>query len=237
MHLLASMRGSEKIVALVAVAIPLLVATLGWRTLVSLVNEPSPLPPTPQIPGATATLAATARVAPPAPRPTIGGAVRAATLTPALAATPADDPAAAVSSFYALVARHQFDAAARLWTPRMRAEFPPEANLNQRFSQTQQIQLRRVEVLSQAAGMLVIRVFCAAVKNACATATMALAASPQRCQRESCRRSSFRPPNLIKIGPSTTDEQREMIRRPTVGRQPSPDRGKQCGDPVVSPGF
>jgi hypothetical protein len=70
-------------------------------------------------------------------------------LTPAPAATLADDPASAVSSFYALVASHQFEEAAQLWSPRMRAAFPPEANVNQRFSQTREIQLKRVEVISQ----------------------------------------------------------------------------------------
>jgi hypothetical protein len=75
--------------------------------------------------------------------------VPSATLTPASAASITDDPASAVSSFYALVSSHQFDAAARLWSPRMRAAFPPEVNVNQRFSQTQDIQLNRAEVISQ----------------------------------------------------------------------------------------
>jgi hypothetical protein len=166
MHVLAHMRRSEKGMALIAVAIPILVATLGWLTLMNLVSEPTSQPTsTPQVPGAAATLAATARIAAPTSRPTIGApptlrvtasndskaevSVPSATNAPAPAAALADDPATAVSNFYALVASHQFEEAARLWSPRMREAFPPEANVNQRFSQTREIQLKRVEVVSQ----------------------------------------------------------------------------------------
>ncbi|MCA1645657.1 MAG: hypothetical protein LC797_09395 [Chloroflexi bacterium] len=54
-----------------------------------------------------------------------------------------------MSTFYTLISSHEFDSAAQLWTPRMRAAFPPEANLNQRFSQTRDIRLQRADVISQ----------------------------------------------------------------------------------------
>jgi len=59
------------------------------------------------------------------------------------------DPTQAVSTFYALVSGRQFDSAAALWTPRMRAQFPPSENIDQRFSRTQTIQLNRAEVVTQ----------------------------------------------------------------------------------------
>jgi hypothetical protein len=57
-------------------------------------------------------------------------------------------PTAAVANFYELVGRHEFETAAQLWTPRMRAAFPPAENIDQRFAQTQQVVVNRVEVES-----------------------------------------------------------------------------------------
>jgi hypothetical protein len=57
-------------------------------------------------------------------------------------------PTSAVATFYALVERHEFDSAAQLWTPRMRAEFPPAENIHSRFAQTQQVVVNRVEVVA-----------------------------------------------------------------------------------------
>jgi len=71
-----------------------------------------------------------------------------ADLEPAVG-TLASDPGAAVSTFYSLVSSHQFDSAAQLWSPRMRAAFPPDANLTERFRQAQIVRLRRAEVISQ----------------------------------------------------------------------------------------
>jgi hypothetical protein len=77
-------------------------------------------------------------------------AVGASTAVPEpAAATLADDPGAAVSTFYSLVSSHEFDSAAQLWSPRMRAAFPPATNLNQRFSQTVLVRLQRADVISQ----------------------------------------------------------------------------------------
>ncbi len=54
-----------------------------------------------------------------------------------------------VSTFYELVSNHQFGPAAELWSPRMRASFPPAENIDQRFSRTESIRLQRADVLSQ----------------------------------------------------------------------------------------
>jgi hypothetical protein len=64
-------------------------------------------------------------------------------------APPAADPTQVVSDFYALVSSHDFESAAQLWSPRMRAAFPPDANIAGRFSQTQSIRLERADVVSQ----------------------------------------------------------------------------------------
>lgn len=47
----------------------------------------------------------------------------------------AEGPSATVQDFYARVAAHDFNAAASLWSPRMRAAYPPAQNIDQRFSE------------------------------------------------------------------------------------------------------
>lgn len=71
------------------------------------------------------------------------------TPTPPPAPVAADDPATTVASFYTLIAKHDYRSAAQLWTPRMRTEFPPAENINQRFGETQTVAVERAEVISQ----------------------------------------------------------------------------------------
>jgi len=52
----------------------------------------------------------------------------------------ASSPAQAVQLFYQYAGQHQFDAAARLWTARMRAQFPPEGNINGHFGQDERVE-------------------------------------------------------------------------------------------------
>jgi hypothetical protein len=54
-----------------------------------------------------------------------------------------------VAAFYRLVAQRQFDAAANLWTARMRVAFPPVENIHSRFGATQRLMLQRAEVVAQ----------------------------------------------------------------------------------------
>lgn len=168
----------ERLVMLVAIAIPLLVVTLGWPMFVQwITGAPSPQPP-PEVagisatPGAAAAQGTAAPAARPSPKPTVGApgtlqAGRQPAATPMLTPAPtsivaadrpqpagetaisAADPTQAVSSFYALVSSHQFDEAVQLWTPQMVSAFPPQENIYQRFSNTQAIQLQRADVVSQ----------------------------------------------------------------------------------------
>ena len=135
--------------------IPVLVAVIGWPAFVNWAVGPPPAAPTPEVAGAAATSVATARANAPTPRPTIGAprAPAAATAAPAQA-TPATaqasgDPSATVADFYNRVAQHDFASAAQLWSPRMQATFPPRENIDERFSQTQSVSLRRADVVSQ----------------------------------------------------------------------------------------
>jgi hypothetical protein len=177
------MRGAEKVLLIVALGLPLIVATLGWPMLVKWAGgsppqrEPegagvaatsvptahvaaTPRPPTPGLPptvtkegrsGIDDADAQPAAERPPAAKPTDAqpGATEApAAQPPAAAASTSGSPTEAVSSFYALVGQHQFDRAAELWSPRMRSAFPPDENINQRFSSTRGVTLRRAEIVS-----------------------------------------------------------------------------------------
>jgi tRNA A-37 threonylcarbamoyl transferase component Bud32 len=100
---------------------------------------PSPIPtptasPTPE-PTAAPTPQPTAHPTPkPTPRPASGPTA------------PSRDPAETVRRFYDLVERHEFDAAARLWTRRMREQYPPEGNIDGRFAPTTRIDIDRLSI-------------------------------------------------------------------------------------------
>jgi serine/threonine-protein kinase len=94
--------------------------------------------------------------APPTPAPTTAPTA-APTVAPTTAptaqptATPGVDPAApaeAVRAFYGLVGARQFAGAGALWSQRMRQEFPPAANIEGRFAQTQEVLLERADVVA-----------------------------------------------------------------------------------------
>ncbi len=55
-------------------------------------------------------------------------------------------PTEAVMRFYQLIDQHQFDQAAGLWTPRMRATYPPAQNITERFRNTQEITVQHAQV-------------------------------------------------------------------------------------------
>lgn len=112
--------------------------------------SPTPTPTAEPTPAPTSTPRATARPAPRTPAPTPRPA-------PAL---PARDPAETVARFYYLVETHDFDAAATLWTARMRRQYPPKGYIDGRFSRTTRIDLRRNEIvaLNARAGTAVVAV-------------------------------------------------------------------------------
>jgi hypothetical protein len=53
-----------------------------------------------------------------------------------------------VDRFYELVQAHDFAAARLLWSPAMQAAYPPAENLEARFSRTDQVVVRRAELVS-----------------------------------------------------------------------------------------
>jgi hypothetical protein len=79
---------------------------------------------------------------------------------PVRATAPLRTPAQTVARFYELVAAHEFTAAARLWSPRMRANYPPSIYINRRFAHTTRIVLNRDQTISMnlAAGTAVVAV-------------------------------------------------------------------------------
>ena len=92
--------------------------------------EPTPtLRPTPDTPST--------------PRPTPVSTPRPATST--ITRTPAQT----VADFYSLVVRHDFDAAARLWSPRMRDRYPPRQYIDGRFAPTTAIDIRHLSTTSE----------------------------------------------------------------------------------------
>jgi serine/threonine protein kinase len=106
-------------------------------------SSPSPSPSPSAVPTPPPTPDPTPRPSlPPTPAPT-----PVATDPPAAPPT-ADSPGAVVARFYDLVETHEFDAAAALWSDRMRAEYPPDEYIDGRFSRTTRIDLLRNEVLS-----------------------------------------------------------------------------------------
>lgn len=70
------------------------------------------------------------------------------------------DPAGTVIGFYQSITRRQFDQAAQYWSPRMRAQYPPNENIAGRFAATQQITVQRADVvaLDEAAGQATVAV-------------------------------------------------------------------------------
>ncbi|MEO6294506.1 MAG: hypothetical protein ABIP01_03265, partial [Candidatus Limnocylindria bacterium] len=58
-------------------------------------------------------------------------------------------PDDAVAAFYGNVARGNFDAAYSLWSDRMKATYPREGNLDQRFAGTASISFQQLHVAEQ----------------------------------------------------------------------------------------
>jgi cytoskeletal protein RodZ len=167
------MRDYEKLVVGALLAVPVIVAVVGWPLFVHWVGG-TPTTPQPEVAGAAATSVATARAerTPRPPTPGLPATPNPATAAPAAQAAPAapaaaggtstrsdpqpdtpqgpapSDPGAAVASFYQMVGAHDFGRAAQLWSPRMRAAYPPDQNIDQRFSQTRQVAVNRAEVVS-----------------------------------------------------------------------------------------
>jgi eukaryotic-like serine/threonine-protein kinase len=107
--------------------------------------SPTPSPTSSPTPTATPTPMPTAR---PTPQPTPQLTPRATTPPPPPVPGPARSPSQTVARFYELISAHEFGAAARLWSPRMRAQYPPNRYINGRFANTTRIVLHRNETIS-----------------------------------------------------------------------------------------
>jgi hypothetical protein len=97
----------------------------------------------------------------PAASPGIGAPPR-APASPSAVSAPIGQttPAETVRTFYGLVAEERDDEAAQLWTPRLRAAFPPAESITARFSHTRALVLERADVvaLDDAAGKATVAV-------------------------------------------------------------------------------
>lgn len=91
-----------------------------------------------------------APVATPAPPPPV---VAPPPQAPApVVAVPPDSAAATVRSFYELVQQKRYDEAAALWSPRMKANYPPSTNIYGRFDRTRQIVIRSISPVATNSG-------------------------------------------------------------------------------------
>ena len=119
---------------------------------------PTPLAP----PTATPLPAPTATPVPPTPTPQPS----APTSAPANVVS-ADTPAGAVQRFYQLAAQHNFDAAAQLWSPRMKAAYPVDENLVGHFNPAKEVDVRIGQVqTTDAAGRATVAVDVTEVRTA-----------------------------------------------------------------------
>ena len=164
----------ERILLPVLLALPVALALVGWPLVFKWLVGPShePMPAAAEAPATQVAQVEASRprsqgseVLPPTlvPQPvTTSVALASQTQTgpflarsdnstpaPPPAPVAADDPATTVTSFYTLIARHDYRSAAQLWSPHMQAAFPPAENINQRFGQTQMLAVERAEVISQ----------------------------------------------------------------------------------------
>jgi hypothetical protein len=139
--LFASARDSAMRVATSPLAAPISQVTPQTEVLGVNATAEAAMPPTAPS-GLVPTIAPTQRpdvatqlppVATPPPEPAPG------TPEPSPPALEATSPGQAVVSFYQAVAAGQFGGAAALWSPRMRAQYPPGEFITSRFAQTQRI--------------------------------------------------------------------------------------------------
>jgi tRNA A-37 threonylcarbamoyl transferase component Bud32 len=110
------------------------------------IAAPTQIPSPSPSPGSMPTVPPTPTVAPvvrPSPRATPRPTPRPASST---VPGPARDPAETVDRFYRMVEVHDYDAAAALWSPRMRREYPPSRYIDGRFDATTRIDVNRLRI-------------------------------------------------------------------------------------------
>jgi hypothetical protein len=120
---------------------------------------PSPLPSPSQPPAETPVAQPQAPptappepVPPPTPAPTVAPPPPPPpTAAPTAVVVVVTEPADAVASFYGSVVSGDFDAAYALWSAAMKAAYPREENLDQRFAETASIEWLQLETVSRSA--------------------------------------------------------------------------------------
>jgi hypothetical protein len=120
--------------------------------------QPTPPPATPTptatprpTPEPTAAATPALATAAPAATPTVTPATVPPIVTPTPAVVAVADPTGAVAAFYESASSGQFDAAYSLWSERMRATYPRQENLDERFDQTASIDFQELSVAEQTA--------------------------------------------------------------------------------------
>ena len=103
----------------------------------STASQPTVPPTRPPAPRPTTPSRAVVPTTPPAPAVVPPAAITRPTSVANSATSGATSPDGAVLSFYEMVTRHQYAAAAALWSSNMRANYPPSTNIYGRFDQTQ----------------------------------------------------------------------------------------------------
>ena len=104
----------------------------------------TPVPTPRDTPVETATPAAVALGPTPVPPPP-------RTPAPTSIVTSAAEPVDAVTAFYGAVAAGDFDRAYALWSDRMKAEYPRQENLDERFAETASVEFTELFVASRTA--------------------------------------------------------------------------------------
>jgi hypothetical protein len=132
---------------------------------------PSPRP----VPSASASPPATPSETP-APTPTIEPTpVATATVTPLATAVQVaarsvePDPGETVAGWYALVTRGDFDASYALWSDRMRAEYPRQGNLDERWGGTASVTFNQLYIAEQTVSTAKVQVDFVETKDSGAT--------------------------------------------------------------------
>ena len=104
--------------------------------------------PTPEPTAATTPAPATAA---PAATPMLTPGTTPPSVTPTPVVVAVSDPTDAVAAFYGYASSGQFDAAYSLWSERMRATYPRQENLDERFDQTASVDFQQLSVVEQTA--------------------------------------------------------------------------------------
>ncbi|HKY50136.1 MAG TPA: hypothetical protein VJP45_02655, partial [Candidatus Limnocylindria bacterium] len=169
-------RGRTSAVLLAILALPLVLAILVGaltldrpgatdRAVLSATTTPRPTStPMPSVePTPATTLVPPVETTPePTPEPVVTAAPPPPVVAPPprppapIVPVPPNSAAATVRTFYELIDQKRYDEAAALWSPRMKASYPPSTNIYGRFDRTRQIVIRSIApVATNASGATV----------------------------------------------------------------------------------